>query len=211
MLQFGGKGPCGHWNYTFFLELVQACDFFGRKIKIGLKHTLSTAVERDNPTRLLSPFMTRTAGLILRASRASSFHLLLDHSHRCICFSLIPHCRNASFPHLRQSSFQNCAKRRWGKTQKNRSVQILYPAKKFFFWKTEKKKAGKSAPDKRITKLPQQNSTSKNCRQIDRFSITSRVFFQTIIVEERICKQVQKCGHQNCTRAWRSLPERAPL
>jgi hypothetical protein len=28
MLQFGGKGPCGHWDYTFFLELVQACDFF---------------------------------------------------------------------------------------------------------------------------------------------------------------------------------------
>jgi len=74
-------------------------------------------------------------------------------------------------------------------------------SKKHSSFEKQRKKAGKSAPDKRITKLPQQNSTSENCRQIDRF-VSQVVFsFKLESVEERICKQIQKCGHQNCTRA----------
>jgi hypothetical protein len=48
-------------------------------------------------------------------------------------------------------------------------------SKKHSSFEKQRKKAGKSAPDKRITKLPQQNSTSENCRQIDRFA--SQVVF----------------------------------
>ncbi len=207
--------------------------FFGRKIKIRLKRTLSTAVERDNPTRLLSPFcffpstsnfrrvhsVSNTLsvfpwlvrlGLSLEPAVRPRFTFFLTTATGASAFLLFPISATQAFFPSGKALFKTAPNEDQAKHKKNCSVQILYPAKTFFFWKTEKK-AGKSAPDKRVTKIPQKNSTSENCRQIDRFSITRSVFFQIIIVEERICKQVQKCGHQNSTRAWRPLRERTPL
>lgn len=200
MFQFGGKGPCGHWDYTFFLELVQACDFFGRKIKFRLKHTLSTAVERDNPTRLLSPFCffpstsnlrrvhsvsnTLSAfpwqvrlGLCLEPAVRPRSTFFLTTATGASAFLFFPISATPAFFPSAKALFKTAPNEDEAKHKKNVLFRSYIQQKTFFFWKTEKESRKKRTRQKNhkasSTELHQWKLQTN--RQV---CITSCVFFQ---------------------------------
>ncbi len=141
-------------------------NFFGRKIKIRLQHTLSTAAERDNPKRLPSPFSFFPSTSNLRrvhnvSNTLSAFPRLPRH-----CLSLEPSVRprftfflttaagasaflffpisvTRTFVPSNKALIKTASNEDDAKKKKFCFLQILYPAKQHSSFEKHNNKSGR--------------------------------------------------------------------
>lgn len=209
------------WNYTFFEELVQACEFFWEKDQNStaayLVHS-SGAWQSKTPAlaflflpqhikltpcpqrfkHIVSFSTTPAALLILRALRASSFHLLPNHSRRRFCFSLLPHFRTRTFVPSNKALIKTASNQDDANKNDLFSSDPISSKSTFFFRKTEqptRKMTSKGAPETESQNFLQHTIKKWNAEKSDNFPCNTCTFFQIIIFKERIYKQTWKSSH----------------